>query len=65
MATAYEAREKRDEQAIVEAQRNQDQAMHSQKKEVREVAGAKVIVKEDPDTGLIKQTKIGNGSWSR
>ena len=65
MATAYEAREKRDEQAIVEAQRSQNQAMHPQKKEVREVGGVKVIVKEDPDTGLVQQTRVNNGSWAR
>lgn len=65
MATAYEAREKRDEQAIAEAQRNQEHTVHTPEREVREVAGVKVVIKEDPETGCIQQTRLTNGSWAR
>lgn len=61
----YEAREKKDEQRIVEAEKRQGQAMATVQRHVQEVAGSKIIVKEDPDTGLVHQTKIGGGSWSR
>lgn len=64
MATPYEAREKKDEQRIAEVQRNKEQAVQTTKREVREVAGDKVIIKEDPNTGLVHQTKVRNGSWA-
>ena len=64
MATPYEAREKKDEQRIAEVQRNEEQAVHESQKEMREVAGDKVIIREDPNTGLVYQTKVRKGSWA-
>lgn len=65
MATAFEAREKKDEQRIAEAEKRQGQTVPTVERHVREIAGSKIIVKEDPDTGLIQQTKISTGSWAR
>ena len=61
----YEARERKDEQRIAEAEKRQEQAVATVQRHVQEVAGSKIIVKEDPDTGHDHQTKIGGGSWSR
>lgn len=65
MATAYEKRENKDYNMINAEQQKAEHTACTPKREVREVAGVKVIVKEDPDTGLVQQTRLTNGSWAR
>lgn len=65
MSTAYEAREKRDASRIEEVQRKSEQAVDTPERTVQTTAeGVKVVVREDPESGLVHRTKVG-GSWSR